>query len=57
MLRTGESDFTPPGVEHWHGAGPDAHAQKIVVGFGVPTRWLQPVTDAEYAQTHVSAAQ
>lgn len=51
VLKKGESDFTPPGVEHWHGAGPDSHAQKVVVGYGAPTQWLEPVTDAEYAQT------
>jgi quercetin dioxygenase-like cupin family protein len=51
VLKKGESDFTPPGVEHWHGAGPDAHAQKIVVGYGAPTQWLEPVSEADYAQT------
>lgn len=51
MLQKGESDFTPPGVEHWHGAGPDSHAQKVVVGYGAPTQWLEPVSDEEYAQT------
>ena len=51
MLQKGESDFTPPGVEHWHGAGPDSHAQKVVVGYGAPTQWLEPVNDEEYAQT------
>lgn len=51
MLLKGESDFTPPGVEHWHGAGPDSYAQKLVVGYGAPTRWLEPVTDEEYART------
>jgi quercetin dioxygenase-like cupin family protein len=48
MLRTGESDFTPPGVAHWHGAAPDTHAKKVVVGFGAATNWLEPVPDAEY---------
>jgi quercetin dioxygenase-like cupin family protein len=49
VLKAGESDFTPPGVEHWHGAAPDAHAIKIVVGFGAPTQWLQSPTEAEHA--------
>jgi quercetin dioxygenase-like cupin family protein len=49
ILQTGESDFTPPGIAHWHGASPDSHAKKVVVGFGAPTNWLEPVTDVEHA--------
>ena len=47
-LAAGESDYTPPNVEHWHGAVPSERVLQINVGFGGETKWLQKVTDAEY---------
>ena len=48
-LGVGESDYTGPAVVHWHGAVPGTHLIQVNVGFGGETRWLQKVTDAEYA--------
>src|SRR4051794_19336166 len=48
-LGPGEVDYTPPGVEHWHGAGPsDEMIQLAVVVGGGGIQFKDPVTDAEY---------
>jgi quercetin dioxygenase-like cupin family protein len=47
-LAKGESDYTGPNVEHWHGAVPNQALVQINVGFGGDTKWLEKVTDAEY---------
>ena len=44
----GESDYTPPNVDHWHGATPDEHFVQVAVGFGQEVEWLELVTDEEY---------
>jgi quercetin dioxygenase-like cupin family protein len=48
-LGNGESDYTGPKIVHWHGAVPGQALTQINVGFGGETRWLEKVTDAEYA--------
>jgi quercetin dioxygenase-like cupin family protein len=49
-LGPGEIDYAPPGVEHWHGAAPDEPLLQLgVVPFGGGIRFLEPVTDAQYA--------
>ena len=49
-LGPGEIDYAPPGVEHWHGAAPDAPLLQLgVVPFGGGIKFLEPVTDAQYA--------
>ncbi len=48
-LGSGESDYAASNVVHWHGAVPDQPLVQIAVGFGGDTKWLEPVTDAEYA--------
>ncbi|MGD9904970.1 MAG: cupin domain-containing protein [Vicinamibacterales bacterium] len=48
-LGVGESDYTGPKVVHWHGAAAGTHLIQVNVGFGGETRWMQKVTDAEYA--------
>ena len=45
----GESDYTAPNVVHWHGTVPDRALVQIAVSFGGETKWLEQVTDAEYA--------
>jgi quercetin dioxygenase-like cupin family protein len=45
----GQSDFTAPNIVHWHGATPDSALVHVAVGFGGETRWLEKVTDEEYA--------
>ena len=48
-LGQGEIDYTPPGVEHWHGAAPDEPLLQLgVVPDGGGIEFLEPVTDAEY---------
>src|SRR5881409_3379715 len=44
-LGAGESDYTPPNMQHWHGATPTQELVQINVGFGGGTKWLEPVTD------------
>ena len=48
-LGPGEIDYTPPGVEHWHGAAPDEPLMQLgVVPFGGGITFLEAVTDAQY---------
>ncbi len=47
-LGVGESDYTAPGIFHWHGAVPGQALVQINVGFGGDTKWMEKVTDAEY---------
>ena len=47
-LGIGESEYAGPNVVHWHGAAAGQALVQINVGFGGETKWLQPVTDAEY---------
>ena len=47
-MGAGESDYTAPNVEHWHGAVPDADFVQVAVGFGEGTEWLEPVSDDQY---------
>ena len=44
----GESDYTGPDIEHWHGAAPGEHFIQIAVGFGSGTEWFDKTTDTEY---------
>ncbi|ALJ18671.1 (R)-mandelonitrile lyase [Microbacterium sp. No. 7] len=49
----GQTVYTPPGEEHWHGAAPDRFMQHLAIidNGGDPsggTTWLEHVTDEEY---------
>jgi quercetin dioxygenase-like cupin family protein len=52
-MRPGDTVYTPPGEEHWHGATADnfmchfAMLEGVADGDG--TTWLEHVTDDEYA--------
>lgn len=49
-LGPGEIDYTPPGVEHWHGSTPDEPLMQLgVVPLGGGIEFLEAVTDAEYS--------
>jgi quercetin dioxygenase-like cupin family protein len=48
-MSPGESDFTGPNLEHWHGAAAAMPVTQVAVGFGGETKWLDKVTDDEYA--------
>ena len=49
-LATGETHYTQPNVEHWHGATPDSEFRQVALSRGdaSETVWLDKVTDAEY---------
>lgn len=48
-LVAGEIDYTPPGVEHWHGSAPSIALMQLgVIPFGGGIEFLEPVTDAQY---------
>lgn len=44
----GESDYTQPKVQHWHGAAQNEHFIQVAVGFGSGITWLEKTTDEEY---------
>ena len=50
-LATGESYYTPAGVEHWHGATPDSELTQAALtrGEAAETVWLEQVTDDQYS--------
>ncbi len=50
VVSPGQPWYTPPGVEHWHGAAPDEDAVQWTIYAGA-VKWLEPVTDAEYRAT------
>lgn len=59
-IRAGETVWTPPGEEHWHGATEDtfmAHYALLDVNEdgSDPTRWLEPVTAEQYQAAHETA--
>ena len=57
ILKPGDTVYTEPGIEHWHGASPHNFMTHIVI-WEAPdpssgqeeTTWLQHVTDEEYNQ-------
>ena len=49
--RAGDVVWCPPGVKHWHGAGPDGpmtHLALTGVRDGQVVEWLEHVTDEDY---------
>ena len=59
-LRAGESVWTPPGQEHWHGGTADTMMCHYAILAETPARdattWLEPVTDEHYAVANDTAA-
>jgi quercetin dioxygenase-like cupin family protein len=57
ILKPGDTVYTAPDIEHWHGASPDSFMVHIVV-WEAPhpesnqeeTTWLEHVSDEEYSQ-------
>ena len=52
-VRAGDTVWTAPGEEHWHGGTANCMMCHIAMlegteGGGDPTTWLEPVTDKEY---------
>lgn len=53
ILRAGESVACPPGVIHWHGAGPDSTFSHIAISTELhkgPVVWMEPVSDEQYGK-------
>jgi quercetin dioxygenase-like cupin family protein len=54
QMRPGDTIYTPPGQEHWHGAAPDHFMVHLAMWDGVgpdhgpETQWGAHVTDDEY---------
>ena len=51
-MRPGDTVYTPPGQEHWHGATKDNFMCHLAMlegtGDSDGTTWLEPVTDDQY---------
>jgi hypothetical protein len=48
-LRKGDTEYAPPGVEHWHGAAPESSAQYFQTSIGnTTTLWMEEVGNADY---------
>ena len=51
-MRPGDTVYTPPGEEHWHGATAGNFMCHLAMLEGIPgedgTTWLEPVTDEQY---------
>lgn len=41
--------YLPAGVPHWHGATPKEALSQVSVTFGPGIKWMEKVTDAQYA--------
>lgn len=56
MMRPGDTVWTPPGQEHWHGATRDTFMSHFAMledpQQGDATTWLEPVTDEAYDAAH-----
>jgi quercetin dioxygenase-like cupin family protein len=55
-MRAGDTVWTPPGEEHWHGGTNTTCMSHIVMLEGTDdgdgTTWLEPVTDEQYTTAH-----
>lgn len=48
-LHKGDTEYAGPGVEHWHGAAPDASAHFFQTSIGTgPTLWMEEVSRDDY---------
>ena len=51
-MHPGDTVYTPPGEEHWHGATAGNFMCHLAMLEGIPggdgTTWLEPVTDEQY---------
>jgi quercetin dioxygenase-like cupin family protein len=58
-MRAGDTVWTPPGEEHWHGGTDSTVMCHIAMLEGTddgtdPTTWLEPVTGEQYTTAHHS---
>lgn len=52
-VHAGQTVYTPPGEEHWHGATPESYMEHLAMlentdDPSTTTTWLEHVTDADY---------
>jgi quercetin dioxygenase-like cupin family protein len=55
VIRPGDVVWCPPGVKHWHGAGPTTAMMHIAVTpslEGKNVNWMEEVSDEQYSQAH-----
>ncbi|MCS0499865.1 (R)-mandelonitrile lyase [Protaetiibacter mangrovi] len=53
VVHPGETVYTPPGEEHWHGATPDDFMEHLAMWEDQPGNgavWAEHVSDADYAR-------
>jgi quercetin dioxygenase-like cupin family protein len=59
-VRSGDTVYTPPGEEHWHGATEGNFMCHLAMlegtGDGDGTTWLEPVTDDQYKNANSDTA-
>jgi quercetin dioxygenase-like cupin family protein len=49
-MRSGDTVYTPPGVWHWHGAGPELFMTHLALSLaGGVVDWGEQVSDEDYA--------
>ena len=53
VMKPGETVYTAPGIEHWHGAAPDSFMIHLAIweakgGDGPDINWLDHITGEEY---------
>jgi len=51
IIRAGDIVWTPPGVKHWHGAGPSegmSHVALVETRDGESVAWMEKVSDGQY---------
>ena len=55
VVQPGQTVYTPPGEEHWHGATPQDFMEHLAmlegIAGGPETTWLEHVTDDQYNMT------
>lgn len=49
VMRPGDTVWTPPGEEHWHGACSDRFMTHLAMWEGDDTAWGEHVSDEDYA--------
>jgi quercetin dioxygenase-like cupin family protein len=59
LVRAGDTVYTPPGQEHWHGATRENFMIHLTLledaAVGETNTWLEPVTDDQYRIAHAHA--
>jgi len=54
VICAGDTIWTPPGEDHWHGAAQDSYLTHIAISLGA-TQWAEAVEEHLYATTPTGA--